>query len=70
MTDQLLRTLLGDRSRAEGIDFELRSVNLRIEGNGQDAAPTAAYLAELPPIGEEPDSGIIEINARPVPLAP
>ncbi|HXW80351.1 MAG TPA: zinc-binding alcohol dehydrogenase family protein [Acidimicrobiales bacterium] len=47
----------------------LRSANLRIQGNGQGAVPTAAYLAELPSLIEEIDAGGLEVNARAVPLA-
>jgi NADPH:quinone reductase-like Zn-dependent oxidoreductase len=47
----------------------LRSANLRLQGNGQGAVSTRAYLAELPSLVEEIDAGTIEIKARPVPLA-
>jgi NADPH:quinone reductase-like Zn-dependent oxidoreductase len=47
----------------------LRSANLRIQGNGQGAVSTEAYLAELPSLVEEIDAGTLEVNARPVPLA-
>jgi NADPH:quinone reductase-like Zn-dependent oxidoreductase len=47
----------------------LRSANLRIQGNGQGAVSTRAYLAELPSLVEEIDAGTIEVSARPVPLA-
>jgi NADPH:quinone reductase-like Zn-dependent oxidoreductase len=47
----------------------LRSANLRIQGNGQGAVSTEAYLAELPSLVEEIDAGTIEIRARPRPLA-
>jgi NADPH:quinone reductase-like Zn-dependent oxidoreductase len=44
----------------------LRSANLRLQGNGQGAISTQAYLAELPSLVEEIGTGTIEINARPV----
>ena len=47
----------------------LRSANLRIQGNGQGAVSTQAYLAELPSLIEEIDAGTLEVSARPVPLA-
>jgi NADPH:quinone reductase-like Zn-dependent oxidoreductase len=47
----------------------LRSANLRLQGNGQGAVSTEAYLAELPSLVEEIDAGTIGISARPVPLA-
>ena len=47
----------------------LRSANLRIQGNGQGAVSTKAYLAELPSLIEEIDAGRLEVAARPVPLA-
>jgi NADPH:quinone reductase-like Zn-dependent oxidoreductase len=47
----------------------LRSANLRLQGNGQGAVSTGAYLAELPSLIDEIDAGTIEVNARPVPLA-
>jgi NADPH:quinone reductase-like Zn-dependent oxidoreductase len=47
----------------------LRSANLRIQGNGQGAVSTAAYLAELPSLIEEIGAGTLQINARPVPLS-
>jgi NADPH:quinone reductase-like Zn-dependent oxidoreductase len=73
----------GDRSRAmdwiqigamAGSTMELpsvalRSANLRIQGNGQGAVSTKAYLAELPLLIEEIDAGRLEVAARPVPLA-
>ena len=45
----------------------LRSANLRIQGNGQGAVSTQAYLAELPSLIEEIDAGTLEVEARPVP---
>jgi NADPH:quinone reductase-like Zn-dependent oxidoreductase len=47
----------------------LRSANLRIQGNGQGAVSTQGYLAELPGLIDEIDSGGLEITARPVPLS-
>ena len=47
----------------------LRSANLRIQGNGQGAVSTKAYLAELPSLIEEIAAGRLEVVARPVPLA-
>ena len=46
----------------------LRSANLRIQGNGQGAVSTEGYLAELPSLIDEIDSGTLKIAARPVPL--
>jgi NADPH:quinone reductase-like Zn-dependent oxidoreductase len=47
----------------------LRSANFRLQGNGQGAVSTRAYLAELPPLIDEIDNGGIAVTARPVPLA-
>lgn len=47
----------------------LRSANLRLQGNGQGAISTAAYVAELPSLVEEIGNGTIEVNVRAVPLA-
>jgi NADPH:quinone reductase-like Zn-dependent oxidoreductase len=47
----------------------LRSANLRIQGSGQGSVSTKAYVAELPALVEEIDSGGIEVRARSVPLA-
>jgi NADPH:quinone reductase-like Zn-dependent oxidoreductase len=47
----------------------LRSANLRILGVGQGAVSAQAYLAELPSLVAEIDSGAIEVKANPVPLA-
>jgi NADPH:quinone reductase-like Zn-dependent oxidoreductase len=47
----------------------LRSANLRVLGNGQGAVSGRAYLAELPSLVAEIDSGAIAINANPLPLA-
>jgi NADPH:quinone reductase-like Zn-dependent oxidoreductase len=46
----------------------LRSANLRIQGNGQGAVSPQAYLAELPSLIDEIDSGGLEIASRTVPL--
>jgi NADPH:quinone reductase-like Zn-dependent oxidoreductase len=78
-----LLTARADRSRAldwiqigamAGSTIELpsvvlRSANLRIQGNGQGAVSTAAYLAELPSLVEEIDAGKIGVQTRSVPLA-
>jgi hypothetical protein len=47
----------------------LRSANFRLQGNGQGAMPTRAYLAELPSLIDEIGNGGIAVTARPVPLA-
>jgi NADPH:quinone reductase-like Zn-dependent oxidoreductase len=47
----------------------LRSANLRLQGNGQGAVSTRAYLAELPSLVDEIDAGTIAVAPRPVPLA-
>jgi NADPH:quinone reductase-like Zn-dependent oxidoreductase len=47
----------------------LRSANLRLQGNGQGAVSTRAYLAELPSLVDEIDRGTFAVAARPVPLA-
>jgi NADPH:quinone reductase-like Zn-dependent oxidoreductase len=47
----------------------LRSANLRLQGNGQGAVSTRAYLAELPSLVDEIDRGTFAVTARPVPLA-
>lgn len=47
----------------------LRSANLRLQGNGQGAVSTQAYLAELPSLVEEIAGGTIDIDVRTVPLA-
>jgi len=47
----------------------LRSANLRLQGNGQGAVSARAYLAELPSLIDEIDSGGIAATSRPVPLA-
>jgi NADPH:quinone reductase-like Zn-dependent oxidoreductase len=47
----------------------LRSANFRLQGNGQGAVSTRAYLAELPSLIDEIDRGTFSVSARPVPLA-
>jgi NADPH:quinone reductase-like Zn-dependent oxidoreductase len=47
----------------------LRSANLRIQGNGQGAVSTAAYLAELPALVDEIDAGTIAIKPNTMPLS-
>ena len=47
----------------------LRSANLRLQGNGQGAVSTRAYLAELPSLVDEIDAGTIAVHPNPVPLA-
>jgi NADPH:quinone reductase-like Zn-dependent oxidoreductase len=47
----------------------LRSANLRIQGNGQGAVSTEAYLAELPSLVEEIDKGTIGVQAVTRPLS-
>jgi len=47
----------------------LRSANFRLQGNGQGAVSTRAYLAELPSLIDEIDSGGIAVTARPARLA-
>jgi NADPH:quinone reductase-like Zn-dependent oxidoreductase len=46
----------------------LRSANLRVLGNGQGAVSGRAYLAELPSLVAEIDSGAIAVTANAVPL--
>lgn len=46
----------------------LRSANLRIQGNGQGAVSTKGYLAELPSLIDEIDSGALTIGVRTVAL--
>ncbi len=46
----------------------LRSANLRIQGVGQGAISARSYLAELPSLIEEIDSGALDVTVRPVPL--
>ena len=47
----------------------LRSANFRIQGNGQGAVSTAAYLAELPSLVREINAGTIAVKPHTVPLA-
>ena len=47
----------------------LRSANLRVQGNGQGAVSTAAYVAELPALIQEIEEGTIAVAVHPVPLA-
>lgn len=47
----------------------LRSANFRMQGNGQGAVSAKAYLAELPSLIDEIDSGGIAVTVRPLPLA-
>jgi hypothetical protein len=47
----------------------LRSANLRLQGVGQGAVSTRGYLAELPSLIEEINTGDIAVTAKLVPLA-
>ncbi len=47
----------------------LRSANLRLQGTGQGSVSPTAYLAELPSLVEQIGAGVIEVDARGVPLA-
>ena len=47
----------------------LRSANFRLQGNGQGAVSTRAYLAELPSLIEEIDNGGLVVDTRSAPLA-
>jgi len=47
----------------------LRSANLRIQGNGQGAVSTRAYVAELPSLIETLDAGALKIETEAVPLS-
>lgn len=47
----------------------LRSANLRLQGNGQGAVSTEAYLAELPSLVDEINAGAIALRPIPKPLA-
>jgi NADPH:quinone reductase-like Zn-dependent oxidoreductase len=47
----------------------LRSANLRLQGNGQGAVSTEAYLAELPSLVDHINAGTITLKANPKPLA-
>ena len=78
-----LLTARSDRSRAlnwiqigatAGATIELpsialRSANLRLQGNGQGAVSTAAYLAELPSLVDEIKAGTIAVTPNVLPLA-
>ena len=46
----------------------LRSANFRLQGNGQGAVSTRAYLAELPSLIDEIDNGGLVVKAQAVPL--
>jgi NADPH:quinone reductase-like Zn-dependent oxidoreductase len=46
----------------------LRSANFRMQGNGQGAVSTEVYLAELPALVDEIDSGAIAVTTRTRPL--
>jgi NADPH:quinone reductase-like Zn-dependent oxidoreductase len=45
----------------------LRSANFRLQGNGQGAVSTAAYLAELPALVHEISAGTIAVKPNTVP---
>lgn len=47
----------------------LRSANFRLQGSGQGAVSTDAYLAALPALVHEIDAGTIAVNTRVFPLA-
>jgi NADPH:quinone reductase-like Zn-dependent oxidoreductase len=47
----------------------LRSANFRLQGNGQGAVSTRAYLAELPALVAEIEAGTIGVTPRTAPLA-
>ena len=78
-----LLTARSDRSRAldwvqigavagptiELASVALRSANLRLQGIGQGAVSSSAYLAELPSLVTEIDAGTIALTPRPMPLA-
>ena len=46
----------------------LRSANFRLQGNGQGAVSTRAYLAELPSLIDEIDNGGLAVTAHSIPL--
>jgi len=46
----------------------LRSANFRLQGNGQGAVSAAGYLAELPSLIGELDTGLIAVKANTIPL--
>jgi hypothetical protein len=45
------------------------TTNFRLQGNGQGAVSTRAYLAELPSLIDEIEGGGLAVTARPAPLA-
>jgi NADPH:quinone reductase-like Zn-dependent oxidoreductase len=47
----------------------LRSANFRLQGNGQGAVSTKAYLAELPSLVDEINNGRLAVTVRPARLA-
>jgi len=47
----------------------LRSANLRLQGNGQGAVSTRAYLAELPSLIDEINAGTIAVTTHTSSLA-
>jgi len=47
----------------------LRSANFRLQGSGQGAVSTAAYVAELPSLVDEIAAGTIAVTPRTMPLA-
>ncbi len=47
----------------------LLSANLRLQGNGQGAVSTEAYLAQLPSLVDQINAGTIALKATPKPLA-
>ena len=47
----------------------LRSANLRLQGTGQGAVSTQAYLAELPSLVDQINAATIALKANPKPLA-
>jgi NADPH:quinone reductase-like Zn-dependent oxidoreductase len=47
----------------------LRSANFRLQGSGQGAVSPETYLAELPSLVDEINSGAIAVKPSPVPLA-
>jgi len=82
-TMMALLTARSDRSRAmnwiqigavagptiELPSVALRSANLRLQGNGQGAVSTNAYLAELPSLIDEINAGTIAVKPKTMPLA-
>jgi len=47
----------------------LRSANLRLQGNGQGAVSTQAYLSQLPSLVDQINAGTIALRANPTALA-